>query len=100
MVSIPKHALWDEINDSLFAAELELMDFALQEFDTIEPQRQDHSIEPTYRAKRRPEDSKIDVSKSLESQFDLIRVCDPLRFPAYFELRGHRYKVVLEKIDG
>jgi methionyl-tRNA formyltransferase len=98
-VPIPKHALWDEINASIFQAELALMDYAIREFHTVEPQPQDGSIEPTYRPRRKPEHSKIDACKTLESQFDLIRVCDPHRFPAYFDLRGYRYKLVLEKID-
>lgn len=28
---------------------------------------------------------------------DLIRICDPDRFPAYFELHGHKYNIRLEK---
>ncbi|NDY73273.1 UDP-glucuronic acid dehydrogenase [Desulfobacter hydrogenophilus] len=97
-LSVPKHALWDEINEQLFNAEISSIDFAVKHFEKINPVEQNKNIEPSYFPKRKPIDSKIDPKKSILSQFDLIRVCDPNRFPAYFELHGHKYKLQLEKI--
>lgn len=96
---ICKHALWDEINEQLFSAEINLIDLAVKEFDTIIPAEQNQNIEPTYFPRRNPVDSKIDPELSITAQFDLIRVSDPIRFPAYFELHGHKYKLILEKIN-
>lgn len=96
-ISIDKNALWDEINRTIFENELKLMDFAVDNFDVIKPTPQSVAIEPTYHPKRTPADSKIDPKKSIEQQFDLIRVCDPDRFPAFFELHGHKYIIRLEK---
>lgn len=96
---VPKHALWNEINDQIFSAELELMDIAVKQFESVTPVSQRNDIEPTYFPKRKPTDSRIDPYVSIASQFDQIRVCDPERFPAYFELYGHQYKLTLEKID-
>ncbi|MES2413942.1 MAG: formyltransferase family protein [Pseudomonadota bacterium] len=96
--SVPKHALWNEINERLFTAEIELIDLAVQEFDTVIPKSQDIATVPTYYPRRTPDASKLDVERSIASQFDLIRVCDPIRFPAFFELYGHKYKLTLEKI--
>lgn len=96
--SVPKHALWDEINELLFEAEISLINFAVKNFDKVNPVDQNISIEPSYFPRRKPVDSKIDPEKSIASQFDLIRVCDPKRFPAYFELHGYKYKLLLEKI--
>lgn len=93
-------ALWNEVNTKLFAAEIELIDYAVQHFADIQPQDQDSSVEPTYYPRRSPEDSRIDPEQSLASQFNQMRVCDPARFPAYFDLHGHRYKITLEKING
>ena len=97
---VPKHALWDEINKCLFEAEVELIDFAVREFKTVSPTTQDPSIQPSYYPRRTPADSQIDPSQSIASQFDRIRVCDPNRFPAFFELHGRKYKLILEKIDA
>lgn len=96
---IPKHALWDEINTRLFEAEIKLIDFAVSEFEQVSPSLQDASIEASYYPRRIPADSQIDPCKSIVSQFDRIRVCDPNRFPAFFELHGKKYKLILEKID-
>jgi methionyl-tRNA formyltransferase len=96
---VPKHALWSEINTFLFRAEIELLDFAVREFNDVKPIAQPSSIEATYYPRRYPKDSQIDPRQSIFSQFDKIRVCDPNRFPAYFELYGKKYKIILEKID-
>lgn len=96
---VPKDALWEEINTRLFEAEIELIDFAVSEFEQVRPIKQEPSIEPSYCLRRTPADSQIDPSQSISSQFDRIRVCDPNRFPAFFELHGKKYKLILEKID-
>ena len=95
---VPKHALSDEINDLLFEAEIELMNFALDNFDAVLPIEQAKDG-ISYFPRRTPEDSEVDPSKTIAEQFDLIRVCDPNRFPAYFRFRGHRYLIRLEKQD-
>lgn len=97
-VNVSKDALWDEINRAVFDAELKLMDFAVENFVAIKPQAQSTDFEPTYHPKRSPINSQVDPKKSIEEQFDLIRVCDPDRFPAYFELHGHKYTIRLEKV--
>ncbi|WP_413521003.1 formyltransferase family protein [Psychrobacter glacincola] len=96
---VPKHALWNEINKQVFEREIELINFAVSNLNNIVPKPQNLSIEPTYYPKRTPADSAIDPQKSIESQFDKIRVCDPERFPAYIEIYGEKYKVTLEKIN-
>ena len=97
-INVSKDALWDEINRAVFDAELKLMDFAVDNFGVTQPQAQSSLIEPTYHRKRSPNDSKVDAQKSIEEQFDLIRVCDPDRFPAHFDLHGHKYTIRLEKV--
>ena len=97
-IPIPKHALWNEINDLLFDAEIELMNFALNNFDVVIPE--DQTTEGvSYYPRRTPNDSEVDPFKTIAEQFDLIRLCDPDRFPAYFRLRGQSYLIRLEKQD-
>lgn len=96
---LPKHALWNELNKRLFDAEIDLINFAVNNYEIVEPCAQNPEIDPTYYRRRTPEDSRVDPESSIASQFDNIRVCDPQRFPAFFELHGHRYKISLEKIS-
>lgn len=96
---VSKHALWDEINEQIFEKEIELIDFAVSNFEHILPEPQGLGITATYYPRRTPLDSKIDPLQSIASQFDKIRVCDPQRFPAFFEMQGKKYKIILEKIS-
>lgn len=96
-IPVPKHALWDEINHLLFQAEVQLINFAIENIGKIEPQLQNLEVGATYFDRRTPQHSQIDPSKSIADQFDLIRVCDPNRFPAYFYYLGERYVLKVEK---
>lgn len=96
-ISVPITDLWDEINHLLFMTELELMDFALKSYGNIESQQQS-TVGVSYFRLRTLEDSRIDAEKTIAAQFDLIRVCDPVRFPAFFEHRGQKYTLKLEKL--
>lgn len=97
-IDIPRSALWNEINDLLFAAEIQLIEFAIQNFVHLKKYPQNVGIGVTYYPKRHPKDSEIDPNKPISEQFDLIRVCDPNRFPARFYYRGQAYKITLEKL--
>ena len=97
-VDIPRSGLWDEINALLFAAEIQLIEFAIHNFENLKKYPQNTNIEVTYYLKRNPKDSEIDPKKPISEQFDLIRVCDPNRFPAHFYYRGEAYKIILEKL--
>ncbi|MDT8993101.1 formyltransferase family protein [Curvibacter sp. APW13] len=48
-------------------------------------------------ARRRPTDSRLDPSKTLAEQFNLLRVVDNDQYPAYFEMAGVRYKISIKK---
>jgi methionyl-tRNA formyltransferase len=95
-VSIPKTTLFDEINELIFNSELELMDFAIENYNIIEPKKQPN-IDSVCWPKRSPKDSMIDINQTIFEQFDLIRVCDPQRFPAYFYKDGIRFNIAIEK---
>lgn len=90
--------LFDEINNKLFDAEVRLIEKALKHYESIVPESQDLSINTNYFSKRTPSDSEINPFESISSQFNLLRVCDPNRFPAFFDLNGQRYAIKLEKV--
>ena len=98
-IHVPPTALYNEINRRVFQAEVDLMDYAVENFATIEPKPQDSTIEPTYWPKRSPRDSELDISKTIDDLFNLIRVCDPNRFPAYFMKNGRKYLIKIEADD-
>ena len=98
-IVVPRHALWDEINHLLFTAEVDLIDLAVKNFGSLTPQLQEENQLATYYPKRTPQDSQLDPNKTIVEQFNQIRVCDPKRFPAFFEHLGQRYILKLEKAN-
>lgn len=96
VIIVENHEVFDEINTKLFEVEIRLMDFAVDHFESIRPFQQANT-EPTYYRKRNPEDSRLDPYKSIAEQFDLLRVADPDRFPAFIDFNGYRYQLLLLK---
>jgi methionyl-tRNA formyltransferase len=90
------HELLPEINDKLFDAELALMTRAVERFDELVPVAQ-HGEPGEYMQRRTPEHSRLDPDRSIAEQFDLLRVVDNDRYPAFFHHRGHRYVLKIEK---
>ncbi len=90
------HELLPEINERLFAAELALMTEAVDGFGTIEPTPQAPGAGP-HRRQRTAADSRLDPDQTLARQFDLLRVVDNDRYPAFMDYRGARYLIRIEK---
>jgi methionyl-tRNA formyltransferase len=93
------HELLPEINEKLFAAEISLMTQAVERFASIVPEQQKGDPGP-YMVKRTPADSQLDPHKTIAEQFDLLRVVDSNRYPAFFEYRGMRYALKIEKVEN
>lgn len=53
--------------------------------------------EPTYYLRRRPENSELNINQSIKEQFNLFRVVDNRRYPAFFRYRGHEYVLTVSK---
>ena len=95
-VQIPKTAIYDEINNIIFHSEIQLMDFAIENFNTVEPIKQ-NNLKATYWRKRSPSDSEINIDRKISEQYDLIRVCDPVRYPAFFYIDGVKFNITIKK---
>lgn len=93
------HELLPEINAKLFAAELSLMTKAVEQFKSIKPIQQMGDPGP-YMPKRSPANSQLDPNKTIAEQFNLLRVVDSQRYPAFFDYRGKRYLVKIEKVEN
>src|SRR5699024_3681144 len=55
------------------------------------PQHAPQTVEASVQAQRRPQDSLLDPNASLSEQFNLLRVVDNDRYPAYFYMDGNKY---------
>ncbi len=93
------HELYDEINALLFNVELQLMDYAVENWGQVVPRQQNTKVMSSFYRRRTPDDSEIDPDRSLKEVFNNLRVADNRRFPAFFYLKGKKYVVKLEKVD-
>lgn len=53
--------------------------------------------EASYWPRRRPKDSELDPQRSLAEQFNLLRIVDNQRYPAWFDWQGQRYELAIRK---
>jgi UDP-4-amino-4,6-dideoxy-N-acetyl-beta-L-altrosamine N-acetyltransferase len=60
------------------------------------PQSGNESFYP----KRTPKDSELDINKTIQDQFNLLRIVDNDNYPAFFELEGQRYRLTVELDSG
>lgn len=93
------HELLDEINKKLFDAEIFLMTCAVNQVKDIRPSKQTGEA-GSYMKKRTPADSEIDPQKSILEQFNLLRIVDSERYPAFFYHQGYKYQIKIEKVKS
>ncbi|MEX2525583.1 MAG: formyltransferase family protein [Gammaproteobacteria bacterium] len=89
------HELIDEMRHVLAEKTLQLCERFLQE--PVPPEGTPQEGEPSYWPRRGPADSVLDPQSSIADQFNLLRVVDNDRYPAFFDWRGHRYRLRIEK---
>ena len=53
--------------------------------------------EESFYERRRPEDSKLDPNKTIADQFNLLRVVDNEKYPAFFNYKGSKYILKIYK---
>lgn len=95
MMTFEDHELIDELRakQAAMCIELCLRYLGQPEPPVGEPQ----TGKATFYARRDPGHSRLDPEKSIAAQFDLMRVVDNKRYPAFFDYRGWRYEFHIRK---
>ena len=83
------HELVDELRRKQGEATMALVLEFGSRYPKIKGQRQ--SGKASFYGRRRPSDSELDVNRPLKEQFNLLRVVDNERYPAFFIYRGRKY---------
>ena len=91
------HELIEEMRDALGRKTVELCRRYMDEDTPLRGVPQEG--EPTQYSRRRPKDSRLDPDRSIAEQFDLLRVVDNERYPAFFEWRGQKYELRIDKVE-
>jgi methionyl-tRNA formyltransferase len=69
----------------------------IKQYDNITGR--DQSGESTYYRKRLSQDSELDINRSIKDQFNLLRVVDNERYPAFFVLNEKKYIIKIYKSE-
>ena len=95
-ISYEGHELIGELRQKLGEMTVELCRRFMSEPTPLfgEPQQG----EPNTYPRRRPADSALDPNQTIAEQFNLMRTADNANYPEYFDFRGHRYVIRIEKM--
>jgi len=52
---------------------------------------------PTYYPRRNAESNRLNPNQTIHKQFNILRIADPISFPAYFDLYGERFFIRISK---
>jgi len=69
----------------------------IEEYPGIVSKGKDQSGKSSFYKKRGPDDSELDPEKTIREQFNLLRIVDNKRYPAFFKLNGIRYRLTIER---
>jgi methionyl-tRNA formyltransferase len=88
---------YEDVDAKSFEAQAKLIEWAVEHTQEALEQRQPQKGKPSNHRKRTPKDSQLDTSKSIDEQWNLLRICNPNRYPAYIVKNGWKYYVNLHK---
>jgi methionyl-tRNA formyltransferase len=97
VITLEGHELIDEIRDKQAAETFKLVLIFLSAYPNVKgvPQKGEES----FYGRRMPKDSELNPRESIVEQFNLLRVADNERYPAFFYYLGHRYILKIYKSE-
>jgi len=93
------HELVDELRAKQADATLSLCRNFVDRYPEITQQAVPQAGEESFYQRRRVDDSRIDLQKTIAEQFNLLRVVDNECYPAFFDWQGQRYTIKIEKAE-
>ena len=98
---VAPHMLLQDAINMLCMKEIELINNFLVAPSLSWNKRKPITTTGTYLSKRTPQDSEIDITKSLLDQFNVFRAADNYRYPVFFNHLGNKYvlKIFRDEID-
>ena len=94
---IKKSDLDNEIRFKQALATIKIIENFLRKYPRVKSSKQKGKA--SYFKKRNPKDHKLDVNKSLKANFNLLRISNNEKYPAYFNLHGKKYIIKIFKSE-
>jgi UDP-2,4-diacetamido-2,4,6-trideoxy-beta-L-altropyranose hydrolase len=99
-IALQGHELVEEWRALQAQATLDLCVAWFDRYREVVAAAQPQHGEASHFPRRRPVDSLLDPGRSLAEQFNLLRVVDNQRYPAFFHWRGRRYELQVAPDDA
>lgn len=96
MLKLKGHELAPQWQKLQAEATIRLCSRWLKDYPGSADQAEQQRGEESFYERRSPEDSRLDLQRSLEDQFSLLQIVDNEAYPAFFERNGHRYRLRME----
>ena len=91
------HELIDELRTVQANRTFKLCGKFIDKFPFILEEGKVQEGKSSFYKKRGPEDSEIDVESTISKSFNLLRIVDNKRYPAFFYMKGQKYKLQIER---
>ena len=97
ILSLDGSELYEEIRKKQAVITYELISRFLEKYPNFNSEPQQGK--PSFYRRRNPSDSELDLDRTIRDQFNLLRICNNEKWPAFFELNGVRYTIKIDKVD-
>jgi len=91
------HELVEELRNKQGLKTIELCKRFVEKYPKIVRSGKSQREEGFFYPRRYPKDSKLDIKKTLRDQFNLLRVVDNSKYPAFFRIYGKTYQLHIKK---
>ena len=96
-VELDEEDLIDDWRQKLADTSLRLIEDFVGNYPSSLDCKRNQKGEPSFYSKRQAEDSEIDVNLSLKDQFNLLRVVDNDKYPAFFRTANADFTIRINK---
>lgn len=97
--NLKQHLLFKELKEKQLHINLNLITKFIKKINKKQrPKTIAQKGSATYYKTRTPNDSEIDINKSIKSQINLLRLCDDNNYPAFFYYKSKKFLIKLEKV--
>jgi methionyl-tRNA formyltransferase len=98
-VVLEGHELVDEIRALVMQQVISMCKRFVDCYEEVVCMAKEQEGEATYLPRRNRESSRLNPAMSIAEQFDKLRIVDNQDYPAFFDYRGKRYTLKIEKAE-
>ena len=98
-IELQGNELVEELRNKQASATFKLCDDFITGLPSTAEKKRKQIGSPGYYNRRTPKDSELNVNIPLVDQFDLLRVCDNERYPAWFSYKGRKFVLRIDQSE-